>query len=139
MVKRYLFLFNLLLQVVQALERIMDGETVTGFEDFSPSHSISSMPEYSDSKVDNEKLAKGRPSPEDSPTSGSRTEVSSTSSWSQLSEALSAASSIKTFSTRSSITVKSSEGSIPSDNKSYKKKRSKTRSQYQVLYGEMLN
>ncbi|XXG50736.1 hypothetical protein AAC387_Pa02g4679 [Persea americana] len=126
-------------KVVQALERIMDGETVTGFEDFSPAHSISSMPEYSDSKVDNEKLAKGRPSPEDSPTSGSRTEVSSTSSWSQLSEALSAASSIKTFSTRSSITLKSSEGSIPSDNKSYKKKRSKTRSQYQVLYGEMLN
>lgn len=139
MVRHYLFLFTLLLQVVQALERIMEGETVTGFEDFSPAHSVSSMPEYSDSQADNEILAKGRLSPSESPTSGSRTEVSSISSWSQLSDAFSAASSTKTFSTRSSITSKSSEGSIPSDSKSYKKKRSKTRSQNQVLYGEMLN
>lgn len=142
MVRHYLFLFTLLLQVVQALERIMNGETVTGFEDFSPAHSVSSMPEYSDSQADNETLAKGRLSPAVSPTSGSRTEVSSISSWSQLSDAFSTESSTKTFSTRSSITSitsKSSEGSIPSDSKSYKKKRSKTRSQNQVLYGEMLN
>lgn len=132
MVKHYLFHFTLLLQVVQALERIMNGETVTGFEDFSPAYSVSSMPEYSDSQADNETLAKGRLSPAVSTTSGSR-------SWSRLSDAFSAASSIKNFYTRSSITSKSSEGSIPRDSKSYKKKRSKTRSQSQVLYGEMLN
>lgn len=139
LVKIYLFLSPLFLQVVQSLERIMGGETVIGIEDFSPAHSVSSMPESSGSQGDGETFAMGRLSTEESPTSRwLRTEASSIRSWSQTSEEVfSTSSSAKTFFSKSSITSKSSEGSIPSGNKIYKKKRPKSGTQ--VLYGEMLN